>query len=182
MPFILTLAASLMGWGRSAFAWIKTLPWYVLALAACAMMIVWQHHGEVSKDARIAALNATLAQVKEAQAQATAIAQQALRHQEAQSKANATIGQQNENAKLAAAQSAVDDLRNERDRLLAQTIANHASDPVAPGQGIRPDIPATMPADSQLSLSEADVRSCASATAYAIAAHDWALSLNSTTP
>ena len=175
MPFVLSLAASLLGWGRAAFAWLAKLPWYVLALAACVGVILWQHGAETRKDARIAYLSATLDQVKVAQAQAQVAAQVAHDAQETAYRAKAQTGQQDHDQKLAAAQSAVDDLR---DRLRAQTIASRALAASPGAQGGNPDIPATVPTDSQLSLSEADVRACASATAYAVGAHDWALGLN----
>ena len=40
------LGLTLLGWGKGALDWLKTLPWYVLALAACAGVIFWQHRTE----------------------------------------------------------------------------------------------------------------------------------------
>jgi len=42
-----------------------------------------------------------------------------------------------------------------------------------------PGIPASLPADSFVAVSPADVRACTAATTYAIEAHRWANSLNS---
>lgn len=39
----LWIVAKLLGWGRAALEWLKTLPWYVLALAVCVAVILWQH-------------------------------------------------------------------------------------------------------------------------------------------
>lgn len=39
----LALGLRLLGWGKAALAWLKTLPWYVIALAVCVAVILWQH-------------------------------------------------------------------------------------------------------------------------------------------
>jgi hypothetical protein len=42
---------------------------------------------------------------------------------------------------------------------------------------VDPGVPASVPADSFVAVSDADVRACSAATAYAVAAHDWAAGL-----
>ena len=38
--------AKLAGWGKAALAWLKTLPWYMIALAVCLAVIAWDQHAK----------------------------------------------------------------------------------------------------------------------------------------
>ena len=177
MSFILSLAASLLGWGKIALAWIAKLPWYVLALAGCAAAILWQHHAEVRKDARIAALSATLDQVKVAQAQAQKAAQAAHDAQEAAYRAKAQDADNAYQTQLAAAQSATDRyiaahrVRSDVAGPTGGTVASAAGDsaPRVDGPGIAADM---------VAVSAADVGVCTVNTQRLQAARDWAMGLN----
>lgn len=39
----LWIVAKLLGWGKAVLEWAKSLPWYVLALAAALGLLAWQH-------------------------------------------------------------------------------------------------------------------------------------------
>jgi len=48
------LAAKLLGWGKTALEWLRSLPWYVFALLVCAIVIFWQGHELGARDKRLA--------------------------------------------------------------------------------------------------------------------------------
>ena len=171
----MTILMFLLGYARIGLAWIKALPWYVLALAGCAVVIVWQHHAETSLRDENKALNATLAQVKDAQTQATVIAQQALRHTEAVYQAKAQEADHAYQTQLAAAQSAADRYIAGH-RVHAAGGAGSASSTPASPQGGSAAVPESLPADAVV-VSAGDVQACTSAVTYGVAAHDWALGL-----
>ena len=50
---IFTLA-KFLGWGKAALDWLKSLPWYAIALAVLAGVVFWQRHTIATKDARLA--------------------------------------------------------------------------------------------------------------------------------
>lgn len=62
----LALGLRLLGWGKALLAWLKGLPWYVLALLACAGAIAWQHRTIGHKDAELEQLGKDLAGWKRA--------------------------------------------------------------------------------------------------------------------
>ena len=176
IPLAISLALRTRSMLGAMLGWIGHNP-IVAALCGAVVALTLCVHVIGVKDRTIARLTAQAVSFRDAQAQATVIAQQALHHQEAVYQARALTGDQNHAKLFAAAQSAVDDLRA-RNSLLAKTVASNASATIAAPQGGNPGVPATVPTDSQFSVSEADVRACASATAYAVGAHDWALGLN----
>lgn len=49
--------------------------------------------------------------------------------------------------------------------------------PAANPGGGNPGVPASLPADSLVAISDADVRACSAATAYAVEAHNWAVGI-----
>ena len=178
MPFILSLAASLLGWGKIALAWVKALPWYVLALAGCAAVILWQHHAEVRKEARIASLNATLDQVKVAQAQAQKAAQAAHDAQEAAYRAKAQDADNAYQTQLAAAQSATD--RYIATHRVRADVASGASGTSAASQSdSAPRVDGPDHSADMVAVSSDDINTCTVNTQRLQAAHDWALGLNS---
>ena len=176
MPILLTIGLKLLSLGNTALAWLKTLPWYVMALAACVGVIAWQHHAETRKDARIAALSATLDQVKVAQAQAQVAAQVAHDQQEAAYKAKAKESDDAYQTQLAAAQSNTD--RYIASHRLRTDSTSGASATLASAQGSgaaspdRPDNPADM-----VAVSADDINACTVNSTRLQAARDWALGL-----
>ena len=177
MPFILSLAESLLGWGKIALAWLAKLPWYVLALGVCVVALVWQHSAEVRKDARIASLSATLDQVKVAQAQAQIAAQAAHDAQEAAYRAKAQEADNAYQTQLVDARNAaaryiadhrVDGVRADGSSSGGATVASASRD----GAGL----PAPVPT-SAVVVSGDDVQRCTDAVTYGLKARDWAMGL-----
>jgi hypothetical protein len=76
-------------------------------------------------------------------------------------------------AKMADARSAADAYIS---RMRVKTPSRDASGTITSASGGNPGVPADMPAAAVM-VSEGDVRACTDASAYAIAAHDWALGL-----
>ena len=171
----MTWLLSLLGWGKIALAWIAKLPWYVLALAGCAAVILWQHGAEVRKDARIASLTATLDQVKVAQVQAATMARETLHHQEQAYEAKAQDADYAYEKQLAAAHAAADRYVDAH-RVRVTTSANSASPTVASSKSRNSGVPASLPGDA-IVVSSRDVQACTAAVTYAVKAHDWAANL-----
>lgn len=181
MPILLTISLKLLSLGNVALAWLKTLPWYVMALAACVAVIAWQHHAETRKDARIAALSATAAQMNAAQAEATRLASEALHHQEQVYQAKAKESDDAYTTQLAAAQSAADRYiaghRVRTDSTSGASAALASPQGGSPASPDRPDNHADM-----VAVSADDINACTVNSTRLQAAHDWALGLNSATP
>jgi hypothetical protein len=61
LEFFVGLGLKLLGWGGQLLKWLQTLPWYVLALAACVVVILIERHEWASADATAATQAAQLA-------------------------------------------------------------------------------------------------------------------------
>jgi hypothetical protein len=59
------LGFKLLGWGGQLLKWLQTLPWYVLALAACVVVILLERHEWTSADATVATQAAQLVKDRE---------------------------------------------------------------------------------------------------------------------
>lgn len=62
-------------------------------------------------------------------------------------------------------------------RVPGKTVADHRSSASAAAQGSGAGVPADVPDNSIVVVSDADVRACTNATTYAVKAHDWAAGL-----
>ena len=176
MPILLTIALKLLSIGSTALAWLKTLPWYVMALAACVAVIAWQHHAETRKDARIAALSATAAQMNAAQAEAARLASEALHHQEQVYQAKAKESDDAYTTQLAAARSAADRYISGH-RVRSDGARGASATPASPQGGnptgpVGPDNHADM-----VAVSADDINACTVNSTRLQAARDWALGL-----
>lgn len=114
-------------------------------------------------------------QFKQAQDDATKIAQDALHHQEAQYQAKAQEADHAYQTQLAAAQSAAD--RYIAGHRVRADGASGASATPASASGSGAAVPESLPADAVV-VSAGDVQACTSAVTYGVAAHDWALGLD----
>jgi hypothetical protein len=147
--------------------------WSYGALALVSLL-AW--HFDSRAVANADALRTQAAQFKQAQANATQIAQAALQRQQAIYATKATEADNAYQMQLADARSAADryiaahSVRN-------QTIASGSGAAVAAGQSRRADVPASMSADTVL-VSAGDVQACTDATTYALKAHNWASTIN----
>ena len=176
----MSILFTLLAWGHSVISWIKTLPWYVMALAACGLVIVWQHGAETRKDARIASLSATLDQVKVAQAQAQKAAQVAHDQQEAAYRAKAQDADNAYQTQLAAARDAGRSyVASHLVRMQPSPVAGSGQSAVASSESAAaarsdgPGIPADM-----VAVSADDFDTCTVNTQRLVAAHDWAVLLD----
>ena len=52
----------LLGWGKALLSWVQSLPWYVIALAVCVVVILVERHEWTSAEATVAKQSAQLAQ------------------------------------------------------------------------------------------------------------------------
>ena len=122
------------------------------------------------------ALRTQATQFKQAQADATAIAEHALKQQQAVYQAKATEADDAYQSQLATARNAA-----------AQYIATHRvrgpADPDAPGTAIATpksggaSLSASVPTGTVL-VSSGDVQACTDAVTYGFQAHDWAGTIN----
>ena len=54
MLSLASIGLRLLGWGSSLLTWLRSLPWYVLALIACLLIIVVERHEWTSAEATVA--------------------------------------------------------------------------------------------------------------------------------
>lgn len=142
-----------------------------LITSLCLSAWLWRGwHGEHAGRA------ADMARVAAAQVEADRIAQQALAETERRYRMKANEADAHYNAQLADARDAT-----------ARYIASHrvradgshsTGQAVASARGGSPGVPETVPSpDSFVAVSQSDVQACADLYVYALAAHDWALSI-----
>jgi hypothetical protein len=150
---------------------LPALPYALIALLAA---LAW--HFDQRAVANADMIRTQAMQFKQAQADTTAIAQAALKHQEAVYQAKA---QENDNAyqaQLADARSAADRYITTH-RVQPAAPAGDAGTTAAGAQGGSAAIPASLPTDAVV-VSGSDVQVCTDAVTYALKAHEWANSIN----
>jgi hypothetical protein len=123
--------------------------------------------------------DATLAQIEVAEKQATIAAQAAHDAQEQQSKDYARVQQELRDARSKPVSDATD----------GYAAANRVPVCPAAGSAARPapttskdssaSVPASVPADPLVAISDVDLHKCAALAVYGVSAHDWAAGLNS---
>lgn len=111
-----------------------------------------------------------------AQAEAALIAQRALGAAEAKYRTIANEADQSYRADLADARAAADRYLAAH-RVRNQALARDASGALASTADQGPGVPASLPADAFVAVSDSDVQACTEAVTYAIGAHEWALGL-----
>jgi len=62
MLSLASIGLKLLGWGKALLSWVQSLPWYVIALAVCAVVILVERHEWTSAEAIVAKQSAQLAQ------------------------------------------------------------------------------------------------------------------------
>lgn len=157
-------------------AWAGRNPAWALCIALTALCGVCWHEWSV-KARQVEHLTSEIAQFRDAQAQATAIAQQALRHQEAAYIAKAQEADHAYQTQLAAAQSSADRYIASH-RVRASGGAGSAGSAIASPQGSSAqsgDGPGTEP--DMVAVTAGDIQVCTTNTQRLEAVHDWALSL-----
>lgn len=147
--------------------------WSYAALAAVSLM-AWHFDNRALANAD--AVRTQAAQFKQAQADATMIAQQALRQEQAEYQAKATETDNAYQSRLAAARSAADQYISSH-RLHITAAASAGGTTIARAQIGSSAVPANMPANAVV-VSPNDVQACTDAVTYADKAHDWAMSIN----
>lgn len=155
-----------------ALSWLRSY-WPYAAIGTLALLC-W--HFDSRAVANADAVRIQAAQFKDAQAAATAIAQQALQHQEATYQAKATEADNAHQIALAAAQTAADQYIAAH-RVQPAPAARDAGAAAAAGQNPGAAIPANVPADAVM-VSADDVHACTGAVAYALKARDYVLNLS----
>ena len=111
-----------------------------------------------------------------AQAEAALIAQRALGATEAKYRTKANEADQSYRADLADARAAADRYIAAH-RVRNQAAARDASGALASAADRGPGVPASLPADAFVAVSDSDVQACTDAAIYAVSAHDWAMGL-----
>ena len=111
-----------------------------------------------------------------AQSQAEAKAQAALRQQEHIYVVKARESEHEYESNLADARAAADRYIAAH-RVRNQALARNASGALASAPDRGPGVPASLPADAFVAVSDSDVQACTDAVTYAIGAHEWALGL-----
>ena len=111
-----------------------------------------------------------------AQAEAALIAQRALGAAEAKYRTKANEADQSYRADLADARAAADRYIAAH-RVRNQALARDASGALASAPDRGPGVPASLPADAFVAVSDSDVQACTEAVTYAVGAHEWALGL-----
>ena len=167
---------------RAALSWLagwigRNPVWAALggAVAALALCV----HVIGVKDHAIARLTAQAVSFRQAEAQATVIAQQALHHQEAAYQIKSNEADHDYKTKLAGAQSAASAYIASH-RLRAQTVAGSTGDSIASATGgntgsvVRPGGDPVM-----VAVTANDINACTVNTQRLQAGHDWAMTLNS---
>ena len=110
----------------------------------------------------------------QAQAEAALIAKRALDATEARYRSKANDADREHQTRLVDARSATDAYLG---RMRTKAASCPASGAVASAEGGGAGVPANVPADSFVAISDSDVQACAAATIYAIEAHNWAMTL-----
>lgn len=156
-------------------------------LSAALALAAWHFWTRAIANAEAVRIQA--AQFKQAQADATKIAQDALHHQEAQYQVKAQEADNAYSSQLAIAQSAaqryIDSHRvgavyraGSSGALRMQPSATQGgpSSAASGSEGGSTAVPASVPSDAVM-VSAGDVQACTDAVSYALDAHGWALSL-----
>jgi hypothetical protein len=147
--------------------------WSYGALAVVSLL-AW--HFDARAIANADAVRTQASQFKQAQADATVIAQQALQTETTQYAAKAKVVDD-------AYQQQIGSARDAADRYIASHSVRPTAVASAPGsapsatQSGNPDVPASVPANTVL-VPPGDVQACTDAVTYAVKAHDWAATIN----
>ncbi|WP_353229674.1 hypothetical protein [Novosphingobium sp.] len=149
---------------------------YPAALALCAALLALCWHVIEVKDRTIARLRADKAHIMAAQSEATRIAAEALHHQRAVYQAKANEADHAYQTQLANAQPAAD-VYIVSHRLRATDVARGAGAAIASAASGSAATSPPVPADA-IMVSSRDVHACTDAVTYAIAAHDWASTID----
>ena len=161
-----------------ALAWFGRNPLVAALVALACLSGLLLHEYEV-RGRTIARLTTQAAQFRAAQDEAGKLAQQALMRQQALYSAKANEADNEFNQSLADARHSADVyIAGHRAVFVRSSPAGGApGGAVASAESGSASVPAPVPGDAVL-VSPSDVQACTAATGYAIAAHDWALSLN----
>lgn len=161
----LALRILLAGWAKSAWALLSRYPWQgALILALC--WGAWERHTAHKWEARAVACQTASDTARKAQ--------EALRAQE-----RARYQEQARHADEQHSQ-AITAARDATDRYIAAhrvRPARHIS-PAEPVSEAGPaSVPESVPAEAIVAVSEQDVRTCGDLYAYALNAHEWAMTI-----
>ncbi|CAB4120780.1 hypothetical protein UFOVP5_17 [uncultured Caudovirales phage] len=141
-----------------------------LAVALALLAVAW-----MGWRAEKALRQADRASYAQAQADAALIAKRALDAVEARYRRNAENADQTYTKELADARSSADRYIATH-RVRVPSVAGNASGTVASASGGSAGVSDTVPA-SAVMVSDGDVQACTAAAAYAVKAHEWALTL-----
>lgn len=122
----------------------------------------------------------TIAQVQIAQKLAAAAARKAIADTEARYRSQANAADTTHTAELADARTAADRYIADH-RVPACPVFRQPSNATSAAQGGDPGVPASVPPNGLVAVSEADVRSCSDAVTYAWDARAWAMGLGDPT-
>jgi hypothetical protein len=143
---------------------------------ALAVVTVLAWHFDSRATANANAMRTQAAQFRQAQADATTIAQAALQHEQAAYAAKAMEADNAYKAQLADARSAADRYIASHS-VHSQAIASATGTTAAAAQGGGAAISASVPGNSVL-VSPSDVQACTAAVSYGLKAHEWAATIN----
>ena len=162
-----------MIWFTAIRAFLGRLPWQVWAALGALAALWWAYHsGYEKRDTEAKAEMAeTIAAYTQAQAEAERLALAAKAETEARYQALAERTD-DEHARTQALAANATDRFIAANRVRSCPVAGSPSATTASADSDDPGVPAPVPAD--IVMGEADVRTCASLYAYAVAAHEWA--------
>lgn len=135
--------------------------------------LFWKHEGEIAKIER---LEGEIKALIDGQIEAERL-QQAVN--DAKEQAYTDIAERIDDAQIDA-QGAVLSAADQyiaANRVRPQADRCASGGPSGPSEGGGAGVPAEVPADTLVAISDADVRTCSAAAAYAVGAHNWALEI-----
>lgn len=147
-----------------------------LALAFSAYLWRGWNHADAHTAAQVAGRAADRAAYTEAQVEAARLALAAKAATEARYKAHAQEIQDAYETKLASVSDAARAFID-RNRVRVASVAGSSSGSASATGDRNPGVSESLPTGGLVAVSDADVLACSDATAYAIAARDWALGL-----
>ncbi len=186
MPFLIGLGLKLLGVGRwlkealgALLRWAGRNPWQALIIALCAFSgWLWLHDSRVIDGlaGKLATANKTISDMKAASEQ----------NRLAQLAQKAKAEQRYKDIAHEADKEHAEQLADANDAL-ARYIATHRVRAGEGGFSIRPagsvaeggsaEVPASLPTDSFVAVSDDDMHRCTAIATYALDAHNWALKL-----